>query len=113
MKIFIATAATKKLSNADGLDVSGPMKVELDIAATFRTDGSFDPNDKDSKAIRNDLKKNGLGLKVVEFRGPGGGWPIVEVFGTKANITKYLKEHYLKGEDKETIQEFISSIVKV
>lgn len=52
----------------------------------------------DQKDIKQELKKVekqfGVKTKILQMKGPGGGWPEVEVKGSKANMKKFHIDHY-------------------
>lgn len=43
--------------------------------------------------LRKTIQSYGLGLRIIEIVGPGGGNPFVLLFGSKKNLTRYLKDH--------------------
>jgi hypothetical protein len=109
----IAIPMTAEAGSLKKLPKRGPMKIELDFFMNgLRPDGSIDISDKDDMDLYNILKKLGIGLKLLEFEGPGGGNPLVELHGTKKALTEYIRRYYLEGSNQEDIDEFLSFIEK-
>ena len=40
------------------------------------------------------MKNNGLGARLIQARGPGGGWPVFRITGTAERLSTWLVEDY-------------------
>lgn len=91
----------------------GPYKIELDFAIdALCSDGSIDTSDPVGEEIYRDLQRKCLGLKLMEYHGPAGGHPVVEIHGTESALVDYVKNIYLKGSgfNDSDVQDFLRSI---
>jgi hypothetical protein len=53
-------------------------------------------------------KKHGVKCKVITMDGPGGGWPLVMIKGTKGAIKNWLEDDYVN--DEEELSSFMDDI---
>jgi hypothetical protein len=60
--------------------------------------------------IRAKIFEYKLTSKVLEEFGPGGGNPLVRLFGSKANLEKYLREVYCENLDQVEANHHVSHI---
>jgi hypothetical protein len=44
-------------------------------------------------------KKYGIKVLIEDPEGPGGGWPVLTMFGKRDNMKKFLSETYLDGRE--------------
>ena len=48
------------------------------------------------------LEANEMAFSVIQWNGPGGGWPIIEYYGTREQLEKLLREQF--GSDDDDVQ---------
>ena len=53
---------------------------------------------------------HGTTFAVVIENGPGGGWPEIEITGTREQVESWLRAIYLPGCDEEQVQEILGYI---
>ena len=61
--------------------------------------------DNEEEYFLNMLRKNRIEYEVVEEKGPGGGWPIIEYTGTKEQLIPLMAVMSPYGYDEEEITE--------
>ena len=65
----------------------------------------LDTTDYDNKLFQDFLKRNDIKSKVINPKGPGGGWPVIEYSGTKRALEQMVHQFFGDDDLKDEIQE--------
>jgi len=78
--------------------------------ASIALDIAVDPGNKEEwkSEFVDFLDQLDLTHKILEDKGPGGGWPVVDIIGDEENIKKYLIIYC--GDDEEQAEEYHEQI---
>lgn len=73
---------------------------------TATVDFCWDGYDTLEEGIADMSAEHGVSIKVLDLHGPGGGWPVVELFGKPENVYKALTDKKGWDTDEDDMREF-------
>ena len=86
-------------------------KVVLDIVADIIKNEAGEVIDLElGDETRFSENTHGVSFSVLIENGPGGGWPEIEISGTREQVESWVRAVYLPGCDADTVQEILGYI---
>ena len=88
-------------------------KFRLEMDTVFSGKEDHDPKFEGTSTLLHFCEDNNIFLEVIDWHGPGGGWPIIEFTGTEDALRKLLRDNDGFGCELEDVEFHMKEAIEI